>query len=241
MEFSLSTYCQFQEEISGTLETLAKYTGYVELMHEAKHSVADAKLLRDYPLTYTIHTPFIGMNISSQDEKQRKHAIISIKKSINLAAEVDAELVVVHPGSYNEEKERNTAIKLMNNSLMIIKNHARDCGIPLVLENMGNWTDWGINLLQNPTEIPEDLGFCLDIGHSNLCGNISEFLKKPISHIHIHDNNGKTDEHASIGTGTIDINSVMEAIRINKIKHPVIECATINQALSSMELLLELS
>jgi len=206
-------------------------------MHDTNHSVADAKLLRDYPLTYTIHSPFIGMNLSSQDEKQRIHTILSIKRSIDLAAKVEAELVVVHPGSYFKEKERNIAIKRMEDSLSIIKNHARECGIPLALENMGNWTDWGINLLQNPEEIPDDLKFCLDIGHSNLCGNLSEFLNKPISHIHIHDNNGKTDEHATIGAGTIDIMSVMDAIRVNKIKHPVIECATLNQALSSLELL----
>jgi len=237
MEFSLSTYCLFQEEVSESLETLAKHTAYVELMYEARHSVADTQLLREYPLSYSIHSPFMGLNLSSFDEKQRNQTIKSINKSINLAADVEAEVVVIHPGSYFDKNDRTKALERMEKSLSEIKSHASDCGVSLALENMGNWTDWGINLLQNPDEVPNDLGFCLDIGHSNLCGNLDEFLKKPLSHIHIHDNNGKIDEHAAVGTGTININCVMEAVRKNKIKHPVIECATLNQALSSLELL----
>ena len=44
----------------------------------------------------------------------------------------------------------------------------------------------------------------------------------PISHFHLHDNDGTTDAHAAIGDGTIDFPAVMAAVRRSGVQ-PVIE------------------
>jgi len=56
----------------------------------------------------------------------------------------------------------------------------------------------------------ENLGMTLDVGHAHTNGVLSEFLgMKEIVHVHIHDNNGRRDEHLPIGEGTIAWADVM--------------------------------
>lgn len=54
----------------------------------------------------------------------------------------------------------------------------------------------------------------IDFGHANTMGKVNDFIKvlKSASHVHIHDNHGKSDEHLAIGEGTIDWNKVSKAL-----------------------------
>ena len=44
-----------------------------------------------------------------------------------------------------------------------------------------------------------------DLGHANTMGLVNDFLGYvgQASHLHIHDNNGLSDEHLALGEGTI--------------------------------------
>jgi len=59
-----------------------------------------------------------------------------------------------------------------------------------------------------------DLGFCLDVGHANTMGLLPEFmeLKSRLANLHVHDNNGKFDEHLPIGDGTVDFDLVVREL-----------------------------
>ena len=53
------------------------------------------------------------------------------------------------------------------------------------------------------------------ITHANTVGLIDEFLdqlKDRISHVHIHDNMGKKDEHLPLGEGTVNWKQIMEKL-----------------------------
>jgi len=106
MDFSLSTYCLFSEPLITALDTLSQHATHLELMNEAMHQTQDVKLLQNYPVSYTIHSPFMNMNISSPKEEDRIRSIQRIETSINLAAEIEAKYVVVHPGTYSENSSR---------------------------------------------------------------------------------------------------------------------------------------
>ncbi len=69
--------------------------------------------------------------------------------------------------------------------------------------------------LRTPEELflIEGNGFTLDVGHAHLNGRLPAFLETGFSHMHIHDNNGKKDEHAAIGEGTIDFAPVVAALK----------------------------
>lgn len=61
------------------------------------------------------------------------------------------------------------------------------------------------------------VGLCLDTGHANAAGTIDikewfEVLGSYIGHIHLHNNNGKADEHNPPDSGSMDMDKVMEYI-----------------------------
>ena len=56
------------------------------------------------------------------------------------------------------------------------------------------------------TEGIEGIGMTFDFGHANTMSAVPGFLARVnrASHIHIHDNNGLSDQHLALGDGTID-------------------------------------
>ena len=91
-----------------------------------------------------------------------------------------------------------------------------DYGIHVCIENMPAWDSF---LLRYPDLDLGSNGFVLDIGHANTVGNLPEFLDKDsyhISHFHLHDNSGVTDEHLPIGEGNVDMNLLIPELRSNR-------------------------
>jgi sugar phosphate isomerase/epimerase len=71
----------------------------------------------------------------------------------------------------------------------------------------------------------ENTGLTLDVGHANLLGAeaIEEFIttiNDKIFLIHIHDNEGKRDQHLVIGEGTIDFPRLFSLLLQGNIKVP---------------------
>jgi sugar phosphate isomerase/epimerase len=90
---------------------------------------------------------------------------------------------------------------------------------------MGNWNYF---FLRDPSElgIIDGVGLALDVGHAHLNHCLPGFLEASISHVHIHDNDGKEDMHLPVGRGTIDFLPVVRAIRRDNAV-PVIEVSTL--------------
>ena len=88
------------------------------------------------------------------------------------------------------------------------------------------------------------LGLCLDVGHTSASTEIPvedwiSCLGSSISHVHIHDNMGKKDEHLPIGDGTIDWKHIMD--RLSNYKGIfVTEMASIEEGIKSLEFLRKL-
>ena len=63
----------------------------------------------------------------------------------------------------------------------------------------------------------DNIGICLDIGHFNLFSEITfsdwwSKIEKYVTHLHVHDNNGKRDLHIPPGLGEIDWDEYLEKI-----------------------------
>ena len=88
--------------------------------------------------------------------------------------------------------------------------------IRIALENMpGDTWEFQRYLLDNYP--PELFGFCFDSGHANIelrnqLDDCYEYRKR-ITALHIHDNNGKKDQHTSPFTGTLDWKKTAKIIR----------------------------
>jgi sugar phosphate isomerase/epimerase len=230
--FGVSTFCLHREPLSDALEQLSGITGLVEVMDDGPHYIANADLLENYSLAYTLHAPSRGVNIASLLEPIRRASVEVTIESFTVAGVVGGS-VVVHPGYFAWEQERPQAEKQFFKSLGELIAAAEDRSVRFFFENMGNWDYF---FLRTPDELAliGDSGFALDVGHANLNHCLTEFLKTRIDHVHLHDNNGDKDTHSPVGEGDIDFRAVMSSVRRDNATI-IIEVDTFDGAIASME------
>jgi sugar phosphate isomerase/epimerase len=232
--FGISTFCLHELPLPVALERLQGYTDTVEIMDDGNHYLETAEPLESHDLRYFLHSPSRGVNIASLREPIRRASVEVLSQCFAVAAEVGAP-VVVHPGYFAWREEREAAIGQFRRSLGDLKRAARDLSVTFYVENMPAWDFF---FLRFPEEIPllDGQGFALDVGHANLNGCLAGFLGQPMAHIHLHDNDGKSDTHDTIGKGSIDFRPVMQAVERYHAS-AIIEVSTLGGALASMGIL----
>ena len=72
---------------------------YIEIIDQYPNIDDNADLLNSFNFKYTVHSPILDINIASLNEAIRQTSINEIKKSMDLATKINADLVVVHPGN----------------------------------------------------------------------------------------------------------------------------------------------
>jgi len=193
-----------------------------EVVAEGEHDLNIIKdhitELQDQGIEFQIHAPQSDINITSIDQHIKEYSINRIVGVVEAAHELGISTVTIHPGHLSplgihmKEKvlERNRV------SVAAIWKRVKDLNPMVCLENMPR--SWA-TICQVPEEwtgAVEGTGFklCLDLGHANTRGLLSDFLKhiQMVGNIHIHDNMGRTDEHLVVGQGTIDFAMVGKAL-----------------------------
>lgn len=172
-------------------------------------------------LELTLHLPFSDMNLAGLNDSIRAEVLRQMKNYLTLASNY-VNLAVVHPGYLSPYGVQVPDQAYMTNlaSIRELCDFAADFGIIVAVENM---PDFPKIFGKYPDEMQEmldavgshNVGFTFDVGHANTVRLIDEFLdqlKDRISHVHIHDNMGKKDEHLPLGEGNIDWKHVMEKL-----------------------------
>jgi sugar phosphate isomerase/epimerase len=207
----ISTCCLMTEPLPAALDRLAPLTDLIEVMDEGPHLIADPGLFESYTQTIVLHAPFHGVNIASLFEPIRQASVKVTTDCFTTAAAAGAAGVVVHPGYYAWEQEKNGADRQFRKSLRELNRAAREQGVTFWFENMGNMNFFNLRWPQDLALIGKT-GLALDTGHANLNGCLDAFLKTPFRHMHVHDNTGKSDTHSAIGEGSIDFGPVKKAL-----------------------------
>lgn len=154
----------------------------------------------------------------------REASLSEMFKSLEVAAELGAQKVVLHPGHigglgiYIKE----TAMALVNESLEVIIGRAQTLGLRACLENMFP----KCRAFVEPAEFEDilcrfpDLMLTLDTGHANISGQggrrTLDFIEKfgpRIGHLHVSDNFGERDDHLPVGSGAIDFLKITRALK----------------------------
>lgn len=160
---------------------------------------------------YSIHPAAWDVNLTAEMADIRSTSFKLHQRAIHLAQSIQATSVVLHPGflgspCFNREraKERSkTATKLLTEE-------ARRCGVVLAFENVGIngqsiYTE--DEFCQSIDDHGDGVGYLIDLGHAHINGwNIPRVLKLVADKLlgyHIHDNDGKRDQHLPIFEGTI--------------------------------------
>ena len=173
-----------------------------------------------------IHTAYF-LATSAIHPDVRKTVINVLKSSIILANKVNSHSITVHPGyreSIDEEKNyealKKTLIETVKfgkkyDVMVCLENHAAPFSPCFFMEDM-------LNVLKSV----DGLKVTLDIGHANIDGNsVLEYYKKLkdcVVNVHIHDNDGTSDQHRCIGEGNIDFKKIFKQFKKNKYDGPFI-------------------
>lgn len=175
-----------------------------------------------------IHMPMADVDISHIEEYDRVKSIREIEKTIITALNLDAKIVVVHPG--NRYNNSNDKIKKLDNcvkSLKEITDYFYKSNIKIALKNTlpGRLGDRWEDIKRIMDEVSsEKLGVCLDTGHYILneeYAKIHEFnldilpidWQRDLLHVHIHDNNYREDLHLLPGEGRISWSSLISYLK----------------------------
>ena len=215
MKIGASTLATFNDTLESSLEFIDSLgIEYVELLHQYPHEEFDLDLLNTFNFEYTIHAPFMDVNIAALGSKSRAVSIEQIKDSVDLANEIDAKVVVVHPGllPFLLREMPEKIYEVADKSIEEIGKYSSDLGVNTTIENMPDFESMIYKDLNRLNETVEkfDMGMTLDIGHANHSGiPADEMYFDSIKHIHAHDNLGDDDSHLPLGEGSIALKDII--------------------------------
>ena len=175
---------------------------------------------RDLGLELSLHATAYDVNVTSTTPGIREESLRQIHQSILTARQMEAKVVVVHPGRLSASRGSvDTCWQLMTAALAKINEWAAADGVSVGLESME----------KRPKEVfitPQDMqrllrpewnavGFTLDLAHAytfmDPVAYIQEFDPHRILHVHFSDS-GKRAVHAPLGTGKLDIHAALSAL-----------------------------
>ncbi|AEH60635.1 Xylose isomerase domain protein TIM barrel [Methanosalsum zhilinae DSM 4017] len=214
------------KSLSEALEQLGSVTSCVEIYSEGLHDLSKNKEIpQSFDFRYSVHAPVTDINIGSIREPIRKASIDFIKYMADICNCIGSDVLVVHPGYYSYRHDLPDANTSLLRSLNELEDIFYDTGVRVCIENMPD--DWDCYLFRSPEMDLGENGFVLDIGHANTTDTIQDFLMKDISHFHLHDNNGRRDEHSWIGSGNIDFEKIKDLLNNNNsmkiLEHPCMD------------------
>jgi sugar phosphate isomerase/epimerase len=177
---------------------------------------------------HSVHAPIVeGMrrgewigsySIASGDDTRRRAAVAEIAAALAVADRLPYRYLVVHVGmpAGTPMPPRDNQPDAARRSIDEIAPLAARAGVRLTLEVIPNALSTAValtSLLEQDLE-GLDLGICLDYGHAHLMGDLGEAIEQLAGHLwttHVHDNDGRRDEHLVPFAGSIDWDAALMA------------------------------
>lgn len=157
----------------------------------------------------TSHGDFFDVTIFSSDSEIRRISEMRIIQSIETALEIGAKGVVFHT-NHNPFLKQAYYIAgwLDSNVKFFSKQLEQHPELNIYIENMFDDTPDMLFMLAENLYMYDNFGVCLDYAHASISGTpINEWVEKLhpyVRHLHVNDNDLKSDLHLAIGDGKID-------------------------------------
>jgi sugar phosphate isomerase/epimerase len=191
--------------------------------YKSAEAIAElAEWLSDTQLTlHSVHAPIVErlhngrwigpFSNASSDETRRRQAVAETEAAIAVAAHIPYRYLVLHLGvpTTQQLNASDNTPGAARRSVEEIANAAARVNVRVAVEVMPNALSDAATLATLVEEELDglDVGVCLDYGHAHLMGDLGEAIEELSGHLwttHVHDNNGKEDDHLTPYAGTID-------------------------------------
>lgn len=196
----------------------------------------------ELPEFTTLHGAFFDVIPFSPDRRIREISDFRIRQSLDVARQLGVKAVIFHT-NYNPFLNSETYVKtwLQNNIAYWSGILEEFPDINIYLENMFDTTPDLMVALSETLCKYENYGVCLDYAHATLSDVAPELwaerLSKYIKHVHINDNDLKSDLHLAWGTGKIDRDKFYECYdKYMKDATVLIETTPMDNKIASLEI-----
>ena len=181
----------------------------------------------DAGLSVTFHAPFMDLRPGAIDPAVRQASVDRIRQVLDLVPYFRPRSIVCHP-SFDDRYYVSTADLWLHNSMETWGSFVRvteDADTTISLENVYERQPRLLKRLLDACGSSR-IRFCFDTGHFNVFSGASleewiETMGPHLFHLHLHDNQGKADEHLAIGDGTFPFTRLFALLRERKI-NPII-------------------
>jgi len=177
-----------------------------------------AGLIEERGMKVFTHGPFFGLDVASLDRKISDYSFHSIIRGLEVSRSLGAEVMVIHTGylpQYSRGGRRHW-FRNFRRKMTQIAEEAGRIGIKLALEN--TWDDRPEVILHMLEMLPDNSAWvCLDTGHMNAFSRYPvrrwwSVLGKSVIALHLHDNDGLSDDHLVPGCGTFDFQALVDEV-----------------------------
>jgi sugar phosphate isomerase/epimerase len=170
--------------------------------------------------------PHCHINITDRVKADRIRWVDEIKRSIEIAEIIPFKYLIQHLGVANQEYSEHF-VEAAFSSLEELNTFAHQRGVEILLENTLNElsTAERLKLFNDVTHL--NLNYVFDLGHAHIGAGVEhEFniMQDRIRSLHVHDNNGKEDQHLfpMAEGGAIDWTESMKLLRSRPGQYPLL-------------------
>lgn len=180
-----------------------------------------ARRLQNSGISFTVHPPAWDCNIASAVFALRNAALDLNRRALDVCVAVGAKQMVFHPGycDWPARFDRKQAQQYSRQALEELIPIAKAHGIVLGVENIASPSnalytqEEYIHLLD---DVDETAQYLLDLGHAHFNGwdipTALDAIGPRLCGLHIHDNDGRGDQHLPIFAGTIPWEAVFHSM-----------------------------
>ena len=163
----------------------------------------------------SVHPPDRGV----LHDESRAVQIEVLQRTADLAVELGAATISGHAGfRLPAEAARGPALDLLDRSLDELAAYVAALPVILCLESLNGSADCISNsdvIFRLKARSAAAFGFVLDTGHAHMAGDLLELpglAGRRLQNLHLHDNDGRRDQHMFPGSGTLDWPRFMRAL-----------------------------
>lgn len=191
------------------------------LLDSGEQPGALARQARGLGLALTVHAASYDLNPISRNAGIARESRRQIEQSLAVTAELEAQVVVVHPGrrSSSREPDREVWGRLLD-WVAELDATATRLGVRVGLELMENRPREIFMLPADAARLMEtswqQIGLTVDVAHLKTHGDPARLLRQLnpawIAHVHLSDNT-PTQTHVPLGRGELDLRAALAAVR----------------------------